>query len=375
MTSKERMLIAMTGGKPDRVPVAPDISNMVPMRLGGKPFWDYIYYEDPPLWKAYADAIRHYDFDGWAIYADARTNVPNVNVRREILSKTDKKMKVRATYSTPAGDLVEETEYYHDTPPWHTKHIVTNIKEDLAKWKYIYAAPETFDQTSIQAQKKYVGDDGVVGMCIVLPGFQTWTDKVEGGLEALTYSYYDNPELLDELTDVMVASAKRELEFVLQAKPDFLLLGASGAITMQSPVLFRHFCMPVVKELCSICKAEGMPTMIHSCGKEKSLVEMMANETELDCVNPLEEPPQGDCYLGEIKREYGDKVAMMGNLHTSAIMLAKDPKVVEEAAKKAIDDAAAGGGFILSTGDQCGGNTPDENIFRMIEVAKTYGKY
>jgi uroporphyrinogen decarboxylase len=48
---------------------------------------------------------------------------------------------------------------------------------------------------------------------------------------------------------------------------------------------------------------------------------------------------------------------------------------VEKAAKQAIDDAAKGGGFILSTGDQCGRDTPEENIFKMIEVARTYGRY
>ena len=33
------------------------------------------------------------------------------------------------------------------------------------------------------------------------------------------------------------------------------------------------------------------------------------------------------------------------------------------------------GGFILSTGDQCGRDTPQANQFRMVEVAKTYGIY
>jgi uroporphyrinogen decarboxylase len=48
---------------------------------------------------------------------------------------------------------------------------------------------------------------------------------------------------------------------------------------------------------------------------------------------------------------------------------------VVAASKKAIDDAAAGGRFILSTGDQCGRDTPDENLRAMIETARTYGEY
>ncbi len=65
----------------------------------------------------------------------------------------------------------------------------------------------------------------------------------------------------------------------------------------------------------------------------------------------------------------------MGNLHTTDAMLFGAPDDVEAAAKAAIDAAGKGGGFILSTGDQCGRDTPDENIFKMIEVARTYGRY
>ena len=35
----------------------------------------------------------------------------------------------------------------------------------------------------------------------------------------------------------------------------------------------------------------------------------------------------------------------------------------------------AGGGSILSTGDQCGRDTPDENILAMVDVAGDYGRY
>lgn len=45
------------------------------------------------------------------------------------------------------------------------------------------------------------------------------------------------------------------------------------------------------------------------------------------------------------------------------------------AAGKAIDDAAAGGRFILSTGDQCGRDTPFENLHAMVETARAYGRY
>ena len=83
----------------------------------------------------------------------------------------------------------------------------------------------------------------------------------------------------------------------------------------------------------------------------------------------------GDCDLKQIKRLYGDTLVLKGNLHTTNVMLRGTPEDVARASRQAIDDGAAGGRFILSTGDQCGRDTPDENIFAMIETARTYGRY
>jgi uroporphyrinogen decarboxylase len=83
----------------------------------------------------------------------------------------------------------------------------------------------------------------------------------------------------------------------------------------------------------------------------------------------------GDCDLKELKKLYGDKIILKGNLHTTSVMLNGSREDVINASKKTIDDAAAGGGFVLSTGDQCGRDTPDENIFAMVETAREYGKY
>jgi uroporphyrinogen decarboxylase len=86
-------------------------------------------------------------------------------------------------------------------------------------------------------------------------------------------------------------------------------------------------------------------------------------------------PPMGDCDLADLKRRYGDRIVLKGNLHTTQTMLHGSVEDVIEASRRAIDAAAAGGGFILSTGDQCGRDTPDENLRAMIETARTYGKY
>ncbi len=51
------------------------------------------------------------------------------------------------------------------------------------------------------------------------------------------------------------------------------------------------------------------------------------------------------------------------------------PQLVEHKAIQAMHDAGQGGGFILSTGDQYGRETPDDNIFAIVQAAKKYGRY
>ena len=99
---------------------------------------------------------------------------------------------------------------------------------------------------------------------------------------------------------------------------------------------------------------------------------MAAEATSLTIIDPLEIPPMGDCNLAELKRLYGHKLVLKGNLHTTNVMLRGTVDDVSVASRKAIDDAAKGGRFILSTGDQCGRDTPDENLRAMIgaEIAR-----
>ena len=83
----------------------------------------------------------------------------------------------------------------------------------------------------------------------------------------------------------------------------------------------------------------------------------------------------GAAVLSEAKSKFGKKIALMGNLHTSEVMLYGSKQDVIKASINTMQDTAEGGGFILSTGDQCGRETPEENIFAMLEAAEKFGWY
>ena len=103
-------------------------------------------------------------------------------------------------------------------------------------------------------------------------------------------------------------------------------------------------------------------------------MEVAAKETDLSSIEPLEPPPGGDCNLAEIKRLYGKRIALKGNIQTTKLLMAAS-KEVERMARWCIDAAGEGGGYVLSTGDQVGRDTPEENLCKLVEVARKYGKY
>jgi len=378
MNSRERFLVAMTGGQPDRVPCTPDFSNMIPCRLTGKPFWDIYLHHNPPLWRAYLHAADRFGIDAWFSYGALEFQYPDTGARWEhrIVSQTDERIVQRAVFRTGSGDMESETTFYRGDPPSPTEKLVKNLKDEFAKVRHLYRAPTGYKTETAQEQKRAVGGRHAFGTGIGYPGFQAWVGLTQGGLEPLAYAEADCPEVLEELCALQERVDLKRAEMIADSKLfDYVLLGGSGTITMASPQLFEKYAFPTIQKLTRLFKQAGLPTMLHSCGKETYVVKRCAEASDLNCINPLEIPPMGDCDLAALKRLYGKKIALMGNIHTTEVMLHGSVQDVERAARKCIDDAGAGGGFILSTGDQCGRDTPDANLRKLVEVCETYGNY
>jgi len=367
----------MLNGQPDCVPVAPDMSNMIPCRLTGKPFWDIYLYKDPPSWQAYIEAVKHFGFDGWLDNApieldyEREERLQGPRWREAIVLRTADRIYTRMHATVDGEERWSEwcNVYYIDNPPTGGLPLA-KVGLDAAppeSWEDVEPRTRCEGAEAYHKARELMGDRGVTGSCIGLPGLGKRPESV--------YEYYDDRDKVIARSRETGRRIVRRMREIIKIKPDFVLVGVSGFMITNPPAIFRELALPTLKKVAAICKNAGVPSQIHCCGPEYELVRIAAEETDIDSINPLEIPPMGDCDLGRAKREFGDKISLMGNLHTTEVMLRGSAEDVRRASRKAIDDAAEGGGFILSTGDQCGRDTPDENIYAMIETARSYGRY
>jgi len=366
MTSRERMVTAMLNKQPDMVPVAPDISNMIPCRLTGKPFWDIYLYNDPPLWKAYIQAAKHFGFDGWLPSVCAQTRIRNA----AIVGRTAERIYLQS-YREENGKRVwapHVTVYYVADPPTYGVPVEKiGLPRQPEQWEdFVDESEELTEEQALRAARELMGDDGVLGLHVGIPGLYN---------DAGIFEYYDNPNLVRDRARAYEETVEQRTREVCEMGPDFVFTGYSGCLTFQTPAIFRDLGLPSLQIITRVAKEYGLPSQVHSCGPEAKLVEIAAKESDLTSINPLERPPMGDCRLDEIKRDFGADISLMGNLHTTEVMLHGTPDLVRRESRWAIDVAAEGGGFILSTGDQCGRDTPDENLYAMMETARELGKY
>jgi uroporphyrinogen decarboxylase len=376
MTGRERIMTALRNGQPDRVPATPDISIMIPCRLTGKPFWDIEVNGDPSLTFAYINAVKYFGIDGWMFNGTLDYKLKTeLRTEREVVYRDEEKWVVRFVTHTPDGDLTQTLVSPRDNPSTMTEKMVKDFKKDFKKIRHLYPEVLGYDASTYWEQKKEMAERGMICVWAGVPGFQNFVGLFNGNLEALTYAYYDYPDLFEELVALSEKHELQKLDMALDAGVESILTGGSGSITLQSPALFRKLSLPTLKIITRRCKEAGVLCGIHSCGMEKYLVEACANETDLDYVNPLEIPPMGDCDLAELKVKFGHKLALMGNLHTTQVMLLGSVTDVRRESLKAILAAGGNGGYVLSTGDQCGRDTPFENIFEIVKVAKEFGTY
>lgn len=118
---------------------------------------------------------------------------------------------------------------------------------------------------------------------------------------------------------------------------------------------------------------KGKLLHIHFHGRCIDTVQDFA-EIGIDCVCPFERGSGGDVStlddMRRVRELLGEKVTFNGNVHTIETLIRGVPEDARREVKEIKTAFSGSPRLIIGTGDQVGRETPEENLWAMIEEAK-----
>jgi len=184
---------------------------------------------------------------------------------------------------------------------------------------------------------------------------------------------YDDPDAVLAATREVNETLKEYVAALCDTGVDAVMLDtlfASGSI--MSKEMWSRMEGVFVKELADVIHQKGCLVMVHNCGRN------IYFDIQIETMKPAAISflyPPDDCKdFAECKEKYGNKVTLIGCVTPANAVVGTDEEW-DEQCRSQIDAMAKGGGFMLATGCEYPANASFDRAQRMIDIAKTYGKY
>jgi uroporphyrinogen decarboxylase len=195
------------------------------------------------------------------------------------------------------------------------------------------------------------------------------------GLENLLVNFLEQPEFVHHLMDTVLESSIGIARNAVCAGADAIVLAddcAGNEGPFFSRAVYREFVFPGLKRAVDAIHEVGGKAIAHSDGRLWPILDLIVN-TGIDGLNPME--PAAGMDIGEVKREYGKRTCLIGNIDCGYILSEASVGEVREAVRDCMRKASPGGGHIITSSNSIHTAVKPENYLAMIEAARQYGRY
>jgi uroporphyrinogen decarboxylase len=367
VNSKERMICAINGEKPDRLPVT--VHQWQGYHL------DTYMNGITPL-EAFQlvgmDAAIQYFADMgqfWLVDADfAKFSTPEWKDEVKIISDLQENRVNHHRIVTPGGDLSYKTAGNRKTT-WITEYLIKN-DDDLELIRKYMPVP-LLDKKPLEKVYDEVGDKGIVR------GF-VWGDQAGCWQHAaclmdineLIIKAMTDPEWVHHLMEILLEKKLAFIESMKGAKFDLVETGGgSSSSTLVSPDLHKEFCLPYDRKLHDALHSLGFKITYHTCGGTYGIEEyIVANRT--DCSETLAPISiGGNQEPWELKEKVGNRIALIGGLDQYNVLTDGPGEKIRKMVHTLFEKVGYEGGYICACSDHFF-DTPVENIKIMADAAK-----
>lgn len=382
MNSRTRLLIALSGGIPDHVP----ISTYELVGYNSRA-WENV----EPSYARLMDVIRA-ETDCVCMWNPASNEVFLSSAHPvEMSEQVDREgdtATTRRTLHTSRGDLTQTTrctDRVHTT--WQTEHWCKSLDDVDAALSVPYE-PVKYDFSDFARVSAEVGEHGIVMASLSDPLYLA-ADLMEFG--AYTIWAMTEPAHFDHTLRILHHRNMQNIQNMLDAGVSgtsqsggpsqidlFRICGPEYATPpFLPPRLFERFVVPYVAEMVDLIHRYGARVRFHCHGRIGEVLDMIA-VTGADALDPCEAPPDGDVELVEIKRRASGRMCLFGNLQLK-LLEHGTPGEVEAAVRQCMDAAKAGGGYVIMPTaapiDVPLSPRTEENYLCFIEIALACGQY
>jgi len=334
MTSRERVLAMIDRRPVDRIPFMP-ITMMFAADQIGVRYGEYVR-DFRVLVEAQLRTAERFDIDQVSCISDPM---------RE------------------AADLGANVRFFDDQPPAadESQSLLAD-KNTLASLKIPdpLSGGRMLDRVKAAALlKQKVAGDRIVEGWIEGPCTQAANLR---GINRLMLDFADDPVFVQDLFDFVV-----ELELVFaraQAEAGVELMGVGdAAVSLAGPAIFRRLIQSAHKKLVDGLKAMGLRTRSHMCGNTRRILKERG-QLGYDIIDLDSSVPMAEARLhmpGEV---------LLGNLATIEVLRNGSALDVATALSQCHD--AAGDFYIVGAGCEVPRDTPEANLFAMLEFARSH---
>jgi uroporphyrinogen decarboxylase len=134
-----------------------------------------------------------------------------------------------------------------------------------------------------------------------------------------------------------------------------------------SPSVFRELVLPRFRRVAEVLT---LPWVVHSDGNVLPFVDFFL-EAGVVGLHPIE---KGAMDIRRMKREYGDRLCLIGNVDLNLLGLGT-PADVDREVRELIRDVGPGGGYIVASGNTLTSYTTPANAVALSEAVLKYGAY
>jgi hypothetical protein len=219
-----------------------------------------------------------------------------------------------------------------------------------------------------EMQARGMGFPGAFGGATKAP-FDILSDTLRG-TRAMMLDMYRRPDMVlkavERITPLVISQGVRGATFA--GCPVVFIPLHKGADGFMSDAQFKKFYWPSLKALILGLAAEGCVPFCFCEGSYNTRLEYLKELPKTSCMWIFDRTD-----MGKAKEAIGEKICIGGNV-PSGLLLSGTPEQVKAYCKEVIDIAGKGGGYFMCTGTSMDEGKAD-TIHAMIDTTKEYGVY